>query len=77
MSTKYKELLQLHPYMTTVVHKETDCEARLNFKNWYLHGGNAGETCPILDQFSNEGLFHLIRIVNSQNNKYWSAKIPC
>jgi hypothetical protein len=43
MSIKYKELLQLYPYKTTVVHKETDSEARLNFKNWYLHGGNAGE----------------------------------
>jgi hypothetical protein len=34
------KLPHLHPYNTTVVHKvyNTDCEARLNFANWYLHG---------------------------------------
>jgi hypothetical protein len=32
--------LHLHPCNTTVVHKlcTTDCEERLNFVNWYLHG---------------------------------------
>ena len=32
----WTELLQLHLYMTTLVHKhcDTDCEARLNFLNW-------------------------------------------
>ena len=33
------EMLHVHPYETTVVHKlcNTDCEARLNSVNWYLH----------------------------------------
>jgi ferritin len=41
-----KELLHLHAYVTTVVHKlrNTQPDATMNFVNWYLHEVHESET---------------------------------
>ena len=72
------QLLHERPYEITLVHKlnNTDREARRNFVNWYLHGVHAGEIDPTLILFSGEAWFHLGGLVNSQNNRYWSAENP-
>ena len=73
------ETLHENPYETTVVHKLyiTNCDARLNYLNWCLHGVYGGEIGDsILLLFSVEAWFHLNECVNSQSNRHWSAENP-
>jgi hypothetical protein len=56
--------------------KEHDLAARINFCDSFLRSVHDGEFDPQLVFFSEEAWFSLCRVVNSQNNRYWSAENP-
>jgi hypothetical protein len=72
------KLLDVHPYMTTVVHKPYRIHrtARVNFVNGYLHGVKIGETEATFVLLSDEAWIHLSGYVNSQNTRHWTAGNP-
>jgi hypothetical protein len=72
------KLLKLKPYRTSVVHQllPPDAEARINYCRWFQQSVYDGMVDPDLVFYTDKACFHLSGYVNSQNNRYCSAKSP-
>jgi hypothetical protein len=69
------KLLNLHPHMTTMVHKpnRTHRTARVNFVNGYLHGVQIGETDPTFVLLNDEAWVQLSGFASSKCRLFHNA----
>jgi hypothetical protein len=65
------KLLNFHLHEVAVVWElcDIDCEARVDFMNWYLHAVRDREIGPTRVLFNGEACFHLSGYMNSHNNR--------